>query len=69
MNLERTIHAHLTLSETIMDVADIFYGSYTDIYPEMIGLCYRKGNSTYRNSWMSAGSKNIFLNAPGASKG
>ena len=31
-DLERTIHPHPTLSETIMGAAEIFYGTSTDIY-------------------------------------
>jgi dihydrolipoamide dehydrogenase len=32
MNLERAIHPHPTLSETIMEAAEMFYGTSTDIY-------------------------------------
>jgi len=31
-DLELTIHPHPTLSETIMEAAEVFYGRATDIY-------------------------------------
>jgi dihydrolipoamide dehydrogenase len=32
MDLELTIHPHPTLSETIMEAAEVFYGTSTDMY-------------------------------------
>ena len=31
-DLELTIHPHPTLSETVMEAAEVFYGRATDIY-------------------------------------
>jgi len=31
-DIELTIHAHPTLSETVMEAAEVFYGTSTHIY-------------------------------------